>query len=197
MCFDNYNKKGGSVVPLQTGGFMYFPRAVILAIYADHPAAVKCTSVGKACPQCFTPEDVMDLPPANGEMTLRTDTSNKRMVDTIIRVRDSGFRGYRGRANKRARKLGVNLLLFNPFSNDDEKEWVFGPHPERDSIFQCVPQPVLHGMDEGITAKLARGAVELAIADCFVNFGWDATKVFLQNIHVGAFMMITLADLVP
>jgi hypothetical protein len=46
-------------------------------------------------------------------------------------------------------------------------------------------------MDEGITAKLARGAVELAIADCFATFGWDATKVFLQNLHMGAFMMIT------
>jgi hypothetical protein len=140
----------------------------------------------------------MDLPPVNGEMTLRTGRSNKRMVDTITQVRDSGFRGYSGRANKRARTLGVNLLLFNPCSNDDDREWVFGLHPERDSIFQCVPQPVLHGMDEGITtAKLARGAVKLAIADCFATFGWDATKVLLQNIHVGPFLMITFGDLVP
>jgi hypothetical protein len=118
------------------------------------------------------------------------------MVDTITQVRDSGFRGYRGRLNKRARKLGVNLLLSNPFSNANDTDWVFGPHPDRDSIFQCVPQPVLHGMDEGITAKLARGAVELAIADCLATFGWDTTKVLLQNIHVCPFLMITFGDLV-
>jgi hypothetical protein len=37
-CYVNFNNAGGAVLKLQSGRYMYFPRAVILAIYADFPA---------------------------------------------------------------------------------------------------------------------------------------------------------------
>ena len=37
-CYTRFNDAGGAVLKLQTGRIMYFPRAVILAIYADFPA---------------------------------------------------------------------------------------------------------------------------------------------------------------
>ena len=41
--------------------------------------------------------------------------------------------------------------------------WIFGPCPIRDNLFQCCPQVTLHGMDEGVTMKLAKGILELVI----------------------------------
>ena len=159
---------------------MYCARACILAIYADHPAAIKCTNVGKACIQCFTPEAVMDLPPYNIIMASRTDKTNKRMAESLCNLRDSGMVGARDRANKRARKIGVNLLVTNPFAIEaGNGEFLFGPDPEKYCIYQSVPQPVLHGMDEDLTAKLARGVVEMAIAEG-ERFGHDATDVRLS-----------------
>ena len=37
-CYTSFNNAGGAVVKLQSGRILYFPRAVILAIYADFPA---------------------------------------------------------------------------------------------------------------------------------------------------------------
>ena len=63
-CFETFNEKGGAIIPLQTGKSLYFPRAVVLAIYADQPAAVKCSFTGSSCPQCYTGKsDFADPPP--------------------------------------------------------------------------------------------------------------------------------------
>jgi hypothetical protein len=156
---------------------LYFPRAAILAIYADHPAAVKCTVVGKACPQCYTTEGVMHLPPASGQLHLRTDAGVKRYRDTLCMLRDSRQAGAKGRANKRARRLGITLHCSNPFAREAGTGWVFGPHPKKDCIYQCVPQVVLHGCDEGITAKLARGVTLLAISSGLRRHGESVTAV--------------------
>jgi hypothetical protein len=40
---------------------VYLPRAVVLAVYADFPAAQKILLTGSACPVCFTPEFQMAL----------------------------------------------------------------------------------------------------------------------------------------
>jgi hypothetical protein len=177
MCFDEFNEKGGAVVPLQTGGFKYFARAVVLAIYADHPAAIKCAVVGKACPQCFTPEEIMNLPPAFDRPMLRTDASTKRMADTLSHLRDTGNANVKKRAKTRARKLGVNLDTVNAWALAAGRTWVFGPHGQRDCLYQCLPQVVLHGMDEGITAKLAQGVLEMAIEMGYLNNGMFAARV--------------------
>jgi hypothetical protein len=34
---------------------VYFPKAVVLAVYADYPATQKITLTGSACPMWFTP----------------------------------------------------------------------------------------------------------------------------------------------
>ena len=59
QCYRDYNAKGGHIIPLQTGRQVYFPKAVVLAIFADFPATQKVTLTGSACPKCFTPQDRM------------------------------------------------------------------------------------------------------------------------------------------
>jgi len=44
-------------------------------------------------------------------------------------------------------------------------EWVFGPNPVEDNIYRCLPQVNLHGMDEGLTAKLNLGILLYAAAE--------------------------------
>jgi len=58
-CYRKYNAKGGRVLTLQSGNQVYFPKAVVLAVYADYPATQKLTLTGSACPKCFTPKDKM------------------------------------------------------------------------------------------------------------------------------------------
>ena len=47
-CYTSFNNAGGAILKLQYGQYMYFPRAVILAIYADFPAGlfVYCVLIG-------------------------------------------------------------------------------------------------------------------------------------------------------
>ena len=59
QCYRDYNVKGGHIINLQTGRQVYFPKAVVLAVFADFPATQKVTLTGSACPKCFTPQDKM------------------------------------------------------------------------------------------------------------------------------------------
>ena len=72
QCFDNFNRSGGTVVTLQNGIKMNMAKAIILAIFCDHPAARKCCLCGSACPQCFTSEVDFAKPPMDGTMEIRT-----------------------------------------------------------------------------------------------------------------------------
>ena len=77
---------------------------------------------------------------------------------------------------KRARREGVSLRGLSAWCDLDEEElerWVFGPNPYYDNVYQNLPQVVLHGMDEGLTAKLCLGILHMAIAFSTE----DATKV--------------------
>ena len=49
-CFDDFNHTNGKVVALQNGIKMNMAKALILAIYCDHPAGRKCCLCGSACP---------------------------------------------------------------------------------------------------------------------------------------------------
>jgi hypothetical protein len=165
-CFDAFNEKGGAVVPLQNGEVVYFARAAVLAIYADHPAAVKCTQTGSACPQCYTIKPDMPHPPDENGMILRTDAnmaSRKRALQEVIRL---GNNRQRKKAKNRAHRQGVALHGRNAWVVDPEHpgKWIFGPSPTQDSLFQAIPQVNLHGLDEGTTSKLAIGTLELAIS---------------------------------
>ena len=72
QCFDDFNRTQGTTVTLQNGTRMLMAKAIILAIYCDHPACVKCCLVGSACPQCLTRRSDMGRPPESGIMEMRT-----------------------------------------------------------------------------------------------------------------------------
>jgi hypothetical protein len=68
---------------------------------------------------------------------------------------------------KRAKREGVALRGLSAWCDTDEEElerWIFGPDPYLDNVYQNLPQVVLHGMDEGLTAKLCNGILHMAIS---------------------------------
>ena len=81
-CFDDFNHTNGKVVALQNGSQMHMAKAIILAVYCDHPAGRKCCLCGSACPQCFTSQPDFSKPPVGGTMLLRTPSTvaNKKKV---------------------------------------------------------------------------------------------------------------------
>ena len=48
-------------------------------------------------------------------------------------------------------------------SADNSSPW--GPDPSQDNVYQNMPQVTLHGMDEGLTAKLNLGCVRAAVSE--------------------------------
>jgi hypothetical protein len=74
-------------------------------------------------------------------------------------------RRHAAETNDEATKLGVNLEFENPWQIAKPEEWVFGPDPSEDTIYRCLPQVTLHGMDEGLTQKLNRGILLYALAE--------------------------------
>ena len=178
--FVEFNKKGGAVVPLQTGGSLYFARACILAIYADQPAARKCSLTGSACPVCYTPEKKMDCAEQEPRYALKRNAANMANRKRILSLMaNQPGRGQKDLANKRAKRLGVNLEVLNGFDEADAPihERVFGPDRDKDNIYQQLPQVNLHGMDEGLTQKLNKGVVEACIKECAYHNGITATSV--------------------
>jgi len=71
-CFDDFNRTSGTVVTLQNGTQMNMAKAIILAIFCDHPAARKCCLCGSACPQCFCCETDFAKTPSAATMLMRT-----------------------------------------------------------------------------------------------------------------------------
>ena len=74
-CYDDFNRTNGTVVTLQNGTHMNMAKAIILAIFSDHPAARKCCLCGSACPQCFTSLRDFAKPPIGGTMLMRTPST--------------------------------------------------------------------------------------------------------------------------
>ena len=155
-CTSLHRNSGGAIVPLQFGGSMYFPRACILAIYADHPACVECTVTGSGCPVCHTQKTRMHAPlqPSN---RLRDD-ANMHQRRNVLRIYAALTTpaGCKKRATKRAGHEGVplgNLTVWSPHSAAARctiasqagplpctlEDWVFGPDRERDSILPVLP----------------------------------------------------------
>ena len=82
-----------------------------------------------------------------------------------------------GRTN--STQLGIDLYTSNAFVTkpDESHKWIFGPLPEKDSVWQSLPQVTLHGFDEGICQKLNFGMLEMAITEAQGRRNMDATKV--------------------
>jgi hypothetical protein len=179
-CFRAFNRKGGAIVPLQAGGHMYFSRACILAIFADHPAARKCSLTGSACPVCYTPETKMSLveqEPRHALMRTEANMTRRKRVFTLMSERPEA--GAHDLAIKRAKKIGVNLDLPNAWYDGDagEEEKVYGPSLGKDNIFQILPQPNLHAMDEGLVQKTNLGVVQAMIKEAKSAQNIPATEV--------------------
>ena len=146
-CYHAYNRKGGTIVPMQTGGSLYFSRAVILAIYADQPAATKCTLTGSACPVCYTSQSRMAAPPPPS-VKMRTDDNMHDRRKWLLEYKDRrNVVGASERAKKFGRKQGVQLGSLSPWSNREcrracANDWVFGPDAVLDNVYQCMPQVI-------------------------------------------------------
>jgi hypothetical protein len=156
---------------------VYFARACILAIYGDQPAATKCSLTGSACLVCFGQQRHFAAPPAEGTTQKRTPANMKRRRDILNAMCNTGQAAARERAGKRAKRIGVSLDVVCGWTGGHAHEWVFGPCPAQDNIYQCLPQVNLHGMDEGLIQKLNYGALELLIATGLSEFNRNATQV--------------------
>ena len=169
QCFDRFNTGGGCYLKLQTGEEVYFARAVLLAIYGDHPAVCKVTLTGSACSSCYTPRDKMADPPATipnvpaGTLSLRTENGVWRRKRAVELMGETGLAAANERARKRARRLGIPLDLDSAFMQRPGQPWLFSPNDTLDSLYQFVPQLTLHGFDEGIATKLAWAMLEVAL----------------------------------
>jgi hypothetical protein len=142
-CHLSFMYEGGAIVPLQTGGQMYFARAVILAIYADHPAARKCTLTGSACPVCYTPQNKMAALVQEPRHALHRTPHNMRVRKRVLERMASGPTAKaKERAVKKSKQLGVNLDVPNAWCDrvPTTYNWIFGPDERVDNVWQCTPQ---------------------------------------------------------
>jgi hypothetical protein len=159
---------------------MYFSKACILAIFADQPAARKCSLTGSACPVCYTPETKMNLveqEPRHAQMRTEANMTRRKHILTLM------SEGEEAKAHElaisRAKRIGVNLDLPNAWYDGDaaDEEKVYGPSLEKDNIFQILPQPNLHGMDEGLVQKTNLGVVMAIIKEAKLDQNIPATEV--------------------
>ena len=86
-CFVDFYRRGGAVIRLQHGRTMHFPRAVILAIFVDAPAATKCTLTGSACPVCYIPQRQMSEENIVGQSVKRNAASNAKRKAQLLNMR--------------------------------------------------------------------------------------------------------------
>jgi hypothetical protein len=62
-----------------------------------------------------------------------------------------------------------------------DDNWVFGPDPALDNVYQNMPQVSLHGMDEGLTSKLNHGCLCAVIVELMETPGkikWPKAGVY-------------------
>ena len=168
---------------MQDENLVYFCRACIYAVYADFPAAVKCTLTGSSCPVCYTRMSDMASTETN-EIVYRNDRDmgvKKRKYLNIMN--DPTTSNITKKAKKKmAHSLGVALDGGNAFDTTPELQdnWVFGPSPEFDNLYQSLPQVNLHGFDEGICQKLNFAMLEMAITEGKKRRNMDATEVLIN-----------------
>ena len=146
---------------------MYFARAVILAIYGDEPAAKKITLTGSGCLQCYVPKDAFNVDNGVAARVPRDRRSMKKRKRSLLLMATSGAPQCAANALKKARSEGVNLDVDNGMWGEESagNSSAFGPDPQLDNVYQNMPQVSLHGMDEGLTAKLNLGCIRAAVSE--------------------------------
>jgi hypothetical protein len=95
--------------------------------------------------------------------TFRSTAKMNALRRALLRKKER--RGQSSAVLKQARLLGINLQFENPWHIQKPNEWVFGPNLVQDNIYRCLPQVNLHGMDEGLTAKLNLGILLYAATE--------------------------------
>jgi len=165
---------------MQDANLVYFPRACIYAIYADAPAATKCALTIKSCPVCYTKEVNMATD-QTCNLVYRTDKDmarKKKNFKTIMENKTSP-KNRRDAGRLAARQLGIDMFTSNAFATKPENrhKWVFGPDPDKDSVWQSLPQVTLHGFDEGLCQKLNFAMLEMAVTEAHSRLNMAATEV--------------------
>ena len=180
QCYDEYNEKGGALIRMQDKKLLYFPRACIYAIYGDQPAATKCALTGSACPVCYTKEcDMAATKTCNLVYRWDEDMALKKKNYKKAIENKATCKEQRQMGRDNSRLLGIDMYTSNAFSTkpSESHKWIFGPNPEKDSLWQSLPQVTLHGFDEGLCQKLNFAMLELAITEAYMRHKVKATEV--------------------
>ena len=118
---------------------------------------------------------------------MRTDVITTKRKRHLTAMANSGVRGAAAAANDKAKRIGVWPLDIKCGLRATPKRpdlWVFGPCPDLDSVYQCMPQVSLHGMDEGLTAKLNYGCLMTALAEVRALYQiYIAIMLMLKNCN--------------
>jgi hypothetical protein len=107
---------------------------------------------------------------------MRTEENMQQRKRILKIMSNSGVRGANENAHKRAKRIGVNMDVDNAWW-DSHMAFIFGPCLRRDNIYQVLPQPILHGMDEGLILKTNAGVLEATILEAHDHFQIKATEV--------------------
>ncbi len=78
----------------------------------------------------------------SGGVNARTAANMKRQREYVHSIENNPNTPVGGavRARKIAKRDGVNLRVACPWVPPEDDNWVFGPDPTYDNIYQCVPQ---------------------------------------------------------
>jgi hypothetical protein len=131
----------------------------------------------------------------------RTADNMVRKRNTILRQmereREAGLPKRVERAVKRARRAGVlldcNIRCGYVAADDDNNNWIIGPDPQKDNIYQAIPQVSLHGFDEGLVQKLNYGALEMCITYCQKTHKMTAAQVITCKNACQCYIMMTFS----
>lgn len=174
-CFDDFNRDGGAIIRVN-GKPIHFARATILALYGDHPACVKSTITGSACPYCFEPQSSFGNREI-GRAPPRTSAAMRaKKEDYLQRILDRR-RGDVTAARREAIKEGVNLDVNNGWQSPPDVPNCFGPDDNFDNVWLNSPSLNLHALDEGLIEKFDAGTVRWAIHDAAQQHGMSVTEV--------------------
>jgi hypothetical protein len=116
---------------------------------------------------------------------MRTEENMRKRKRIITLMSQNNARGSKDRAEKKAKALGVNMVVKNAWLEGNAPVWekVMGTCPRRDNIWQVLPQPNLHGMDEGLNSKANLGILEAVIKEAKTLHNISATKVTVFPVH--------------
>jgi len=114
-------------------------------------------------------------------LVYRTDKDmarKKKNFKTIMENKTSP-KNRRDAGRLEARQLGIDMFTSNAFATKPENshKWVFGPDPDKDSVWQSLPQVTLHGFDEGLCQKLNFAMLEMAVTEANSRLNMAATEV--------------------